>query len=168
MCRRRTCTRRCVTTVYEDYEDVHYNFQGKNSAPKEDDKPEVRKYIIGSTTLAFPTNQGWAPAVQNPDPLYSIKKSLRICHLTIKKVTKLITVTEQIKDSRPNCEKSWQLRIGFTIPYEEIWPLLGTPLSDAMEEKEWCKLLQRAIYVRNRDSDRIKARTTSAEWDAGA
>ena len=53
---------------------------------------------------------------------------------------------------RPNCEANWQSRIrGPPIPWEKIWPTLGTPLSDATEERNWRKLLHRAIFVRNRD-----------------
>ena len=142
--------------VDEKDEDAHYNFRGTANADG-DEEPETRTYIIGPTTLAFPINKGWAPAVQNPDPQYAIEE---LADLTIKRVTKLITVTEQIKNNRPNCEEAWALRIGFTPPFDEIWPSLGTPLSDATEEKEWRKMLQRAIYVRNRDSERIKAGTT--------
>ena len=53
---------------------------------------------------------------------------------------------------RPNCEANWQSRIrGPPIPWEKIWPTLGTPLSDATEERNWRKLLHCAIFVRNRD-----------------
>ena len=111
-------------------EDAHYNFRGTANADG-DEEPETRTYIIGPTTLAFPINKGWAPAVQNPDPQYAIEE---LADLTIKRVTKLITVTEQIKNNRPNCEEAWALRVGFTPPFDEIWPSLGTPLSDATEE----------------------------------
>ena len=52
-------------------------------------------------------------------------------------------------------------------PFDAIWPTLGTPLSDATEEKEWRKMLQRAIYVRNRDTERIKAKTTKCRLGCG-
>ena len=95
--------------------------------------------------------------MQNPDPQYAIKK---LMDLTIKKTTKLMTVTKQIKNARPNCEKKRKIRMGFQLPFNVIWPTLGTPLSDATEEKEWRKMLQRAIFVRNRESKRIMTKTT--------
>ena len=52
----------------------------------------------------------------------------------------------------PNCEANWQKRInGPPIPWDKIWPTLGTPLSDATEERNWRKMLHRALFVRNRD-----------------
>ena len=42
-------------------------------------------------------------------------------------------------------------RIGISIPFKRIWPTLGTPISDATEEKDWRKMLHRATFVRNRD-----------------
>ena len=34
----------------------------------------------------------------------------------------------------------------------KVWKSIGTPLSDATEEKQWRKLLRRAIFVRNKDA----------------
>ncbi len=36
-------------------------------------------------------------------------------------------------------------------PFDIIWPSLGTPTSDATEERNWRKLIHRALFVRNRD-----------------
>ena len=59
------------------------------------------------------------------------------------------------------------MRIGVQLPFDIIWPTLGTPLSDATEEKEWRKMLQRAFFVRNRDTERIKAGTTQCRLGCG-
>ena len=57
-----------------------------------------------------------------------------------------------IGTARPNCEKAWSDRVAYQIPWKKIWRSLGTPLSDASEEKQWRKLLHRALFTRNRDS----------------
>ena len=48
-----------------------------------------------------------------------------------------------------------------------IWCSISTPLSDATEERIWRKLMQRAIYVRNRDpkapSDKCRLRCGQVE-----
>eukprot|EP00964_Phaeocystis_antarctica_P128559 scaffold92333_cov105-Phaeocystis_antarctica.AAC.1 len=59
---------------------------------------------------------------------------------------------ELIGDVRPNSEENWNKRVSYTIPWKRVWASLGTPLSDATEEKQWRKLLQRALNTRNRDS----------------
>jgi hypothetical protein len=41
-------------------------------------------------------------------------------------------------------------RLGATYPFDKVFASMGTPLSDATEEKHWRKLVQRAINVRNR------------------
>ena len=47
---------------------------------------------------------------------------------------------------------------GFVPPFVEvIWPTLGTPLSDATEEKNWRKMLHRGIFTRNRDPANVEA-----------
>ena len=40
---------------------------------------------------------------------------------------------------------------GPPIPWPIIWASLGTPLSDATEERNWRKMLHRAIFTRNQD-----------------
>ena len=56
----------------------------------------------------------------------------------------------------PTCETTWPEKTGSAIPFDIIWPSLGTPLSDATEEKQWRKMLHRAINVRNRHRDATK------------
>ena len=58
-----------------------------------------------------------------------------------------------IRGARPNCEANWASKYprGPPIPWNLIWPSLGTPLSDATEERDWRKLLHRGINVRNRN-----------------
>ena len=53
--------------------------------------------------------------------------------------------------ARPNCEINWPAKLNrASIPFDKIWPTLGTPLSDATEERNWRKMLHRAIFVRNK------------------
>ena len=139
--------------IEENEEDAHYNFQDKTNQRHDfDDDPEkeIKIHIIGPASLAFPCNEGWSPTQQHPDPQYQITK---LAHLTIKRITKLFTHFDIIKDARPNCVENWQARVG-NINIDKIWPTLGTPLSDATQEKNWRKALHRAIFTRNRDSKR--------------
>ena len=118
------------------------------STADEDEEPDTRVYIAGPPSHAFPIADGWAPENPQPDPHYAITK---LTHLTLKRLTKHYT-HHAIDMKRPNCEANWQSRIqGPPIPWEKIWPTLGTPLSDATEERNWRKLLHRALFVRNRD-----------------
>ena len=90
----------------------------------------------------------WSPANPHPDPHYAISK---LAQLSMKRLTKLYT-HHAIETKPPNCEANWQSKIrGPPIPFDKIWPTLGTPLSDATEERNWRKLLHRALFVRNRD-----------------
>ena len=41
----------------------------------------------------------------------------------------------------------------YQIPWPKIWKSFGTPLSDASEEKQWRKLMHRALFTRNRDPE---------------
>ena len=86
-------------------------------------------------------------------PSYQITE---LTHLTIKRITKFFTLAI-ITNERPNCETNWPIKIGRAIPYEVIWPTLGTPLSDATEEKNWRKMLHRGIFTRNRDPAKVAA-----------
>ena len=109
-------------------------------------------HVYAPTTLAFPHPQGWNPEdrLNSPPPPseYTINN---LAHATIHRLTYLFT-QPHINGARPNCEANWALRYprGPPIPWRLIWPSLGTPLSDATEEREWRKLLHRGIYVRNR------------------
>ena len=138
-----------VLWIESGAEDAHYTFQsrsGATDADEEEDPPKV--YIAGPPSLTFPIADGWTPEDPHPDPQYAIS---RLPQLSIKRLTKLFT-HHAIETKRPNCEANWQKRIrGPPIPWDLIWPSLGTPLSDATEERNWRKLLHRAIFVRNRD-----------------
>ena len=73
---------------------------------------------------------------------------------SIKSITKHLT-RKLIGGTRPNCETNYGLfsRLPFTVPtkvWKKIWASLGTPLSDATEERIWRKNLHRALDVRNR------------------
>eukprot|EP00966_Prymnesium_polylepis_P303909 7020967-Prymnesium_polylepis.1 len=50
----------------------------------------------------------------------------------------------------PNCVKNWERDVGQNIPFDKVFASMGTPLSDATEERQWRKLIHRATFVRNR------------------
>ena len=144
---------RVALWIEEMEEDAHYNFdspdpsaQGEAEWDEEDVGKKVKIHVIGPASLAFPICEGWSPRKNQPDPAYAIET---LAHLTIKRMTKLFTL-DITKDERPTCETKWPEKIGGAIPFDIIWPSLGTPLSDATEEKQWRKMLHRAINVRNR------------------
>ena len=150
-------------TLWIEYseEDAHYTFQNRGNAAEKDEEEPPKIYIAGPPSLTFPIADGWAPADPHPDPQYAIST---LPQLSIKRLTKLFT-HHAVETKRPNCEANWQSRIrGPPIPWDEIWPSLGTPLSDATEERNWRKLLHRAIFVRNRDP---KARTHACRLRCG-
>ena len=129
-------------------EDAHYTFQNRNATEDDNEEEPPKVYIIGPPSLTFPIAEGWAPANPHPDTGYAIKT---LPQASIKRLTKLFT-HHAVVTKRPNCEANWQKRIrGPPIPWDKIWPSLGTPLSDATEERNWRKLLHRALFVRNRD-----------------
>ena len=92
----------------------------------------THRCAIGAAELPCIPGRKRHRTIEAPDPNHAITK---LPHLTIKRLTKLFTLSI-INDKRPNCETNWPLAIGRTIPFEIIWPTLGTPLSDATEEKE--------------------------------
>ena len=60
------------------------------------------------------------------------------------------------RDVRPNCETNWTSRWYRPIDnlnWMRVWQSLGTPLSDPTEEKNWRRLLHRAIDAKNRHND---------------
>ena len=130
----------------EEREDEQTHDQGLEAA--EETAPATRTYIAGPPSLTFPIPEGWSPRNPQQDPAYMIKK---LQDLTIKRLTKFFTY-HNVKMARPNCEINWPIKFnGWSIPFEKIWPTLGTPLSDATEERNWRKMLHRAIFVRNKD-----------------
>ena len=138
-----------VMWIESKQEDAHYTFQNQNASDGDDDEEEATTVrILGPPSQAFPIANGWSPQDPHPDPQYAITS---LTHLTIKRLTKLFT-HHTITTARPNCEEAWNQRIrGPPIPWDDIWPTLNTPLSDATEERNWRKMLHRAIHVRNRD-----------------
>ena len=121
----------------------------------------TRIQIAGPDPTAFPNNAGWTltghTTHNNQDP----HKHTLYNTLTIQNITHHLT-DQIVGDTRPNCEANWKTRIPYPLDWKGIWASLGTPLSDATEERTWRKLLHRAIYVRNRDptlpSDKCRLR----------
>ena len=88
-----------------------------------------------------------------------------LTHLNISNITKHFTAPH-IRGLRPNCETEWanpdpkHHRLPHTrVPWDKVWESLGTPISDATEERHWRKLLHRGTFVRNKQSDKSKPTT---------
>ena len=102
--------------------------------------------IIGPITTAYPRNVGWHPdfvrQTHNGTPL-------KLSDLTIHNATNFIT--KQVIDPKfPNCVKAWRKRLPHIARFSVIFNSFGTELSDETEEKQWRKLVHRALNVRNR------------------
>jgi len=85
-----------------------------------------------------------------------------LTHLNISNITKHFT-TPHIRGLRPNCEAEWanpdpnlHRLPNIRVPWDKVWESLGTPISDATEERHWRKLLHRGTFVRNKQSDKSK------------
>ena len=105
--------------------------------------------IAGTENSTFPLNEGWSLPGSKHTTLTEL--------FSISNMTTYLT-NELIGDARPNSEENWNKRVSYTIPWKRVWASLGTPLSDATEEKQWRKLLQRALNTRNRDSRALSNR----------
>ena len=134
--------------LWKAKKDGWHGEDGSDSDETEDEKPQSKILVQGPVSRVFPAETGWSPQLRaKPKPRYVID---RLSHVTIKRVTKLLTAQHTL-GHRPNCEANWQLRFPhLEIPWNEIWKSIGTFLSDATEEKHWRKLLHRGIYVYNR------------------
>eukprot|EP00966_Prymnesium_polylepis_P214570 4969030-Prymnesium_polylepis.1 len=73
----------------------------------------------------------------------------KLSDLTIHTVTAHLT-SIITKDKGPNCVKIWEQDVGPNVPFDKVFVSMDTPLSDATEERQWRKLVQRATFVRNR------------------
>ena len=102
--------------------------------------------IIGPITVAYPRNIGWYPSFMDPT---ANDKPLKISDLTVHNLTNFLT-TQKFGSKFPNCVKAWKKRIHHVMRFSIIFRSFGTDLSDATEEKQWRKMVQRAINVRNR------------------
>ena len=105
--------------------------------------------IAGTEGNVFPLNDGWILEGSKHTKLSEIFK--------IHNMTKYLTM-RMVGDARPNAEANWDKRVPYNIPWKRVWSSLGTPLSDPSEEKQWRKLLHRALNTRNRWNIRISKR----------
>ena len=105
--------------------------------------------IMGPSTTTYPRNVGWHTEDQTPFGTNDAPRKLS--DLTIHNITKLHT-QEITADQEPNCIAAWKSRLGPHIPFPKVFASFGTPLSDDTEERQWRKLVQRATFVRNRDT----------------
>ena len=133
----------------DDLDPKHHLEHIKALAPRKHARPR----IAGPITTARPAETDWyfMPRTENDRP--RTFTSL----LSIKSVTKHLT-KKLVGSTRPNCEKNYGLfgRLPFTVPpsvWRRIWRSLGTPLSNATEERIWRKNLHRALDVRNRHKE---------------
>ena len=99
--------------------------------------------IAGTEDSVFPLNEGWTLAGSKHTKLTEI--------FNIHNMTQYLTM-QLVGDARPNAEANWAKRVPYPIPWQKVWSSVGTPLSDPTEEKQWRKLLQRALNTRNRDT----------------
>ena len=130
--------------------------------PTDDDEDDAQPKAVdirlgGAVTQTFPSPNGWTTHTPN-DGITSLT------HLNISNITKHFT-TPHIRGLRPNCEIEWansdpkHHRLPHVrVPWDKVWESLGTPISDATEERHWRKLLHRGTFVRNKQSDKSKAR----------
>jgi hypothetical protein len=108
--------------------------------------------IAGPISTAKPSLMNWKFADEKPSTVTRTFTKL----LRIKSITTHLTRTKIIGNARPNCEKNWNttrhhVRIPMTeSDFKKVWKSLGTPLSDATEERIWRRVVHRAIDVRNR------------------
>ena len=119
------------------------------------DVPRERSALMGAYYECFPLNEGWY--MRGQTPRHEDDTPRRLSDLTIHEIT--VILTERITSgTRPNCEHNWEykkdgtLRFGVRLKFKwsDVWGSLGTPLSDPTEEKNWRRLLHRAIDARNR------------------
>ena len=128
--------------------------------PTDDDEDDAQPKAVdirlgGAVTQTFPSPNGWT--THTPDDGIT-----SLTHLNISNITKHFT-TPHIRGLRPNCEIEWanpdpkHHRLPNTrVPWDKVWESLGTPISDATEERHWRKLLHRGTFVRNKQSDKSK------------
>ena len=118
-----------------------------NVALENERPPPPPPPIIGVRYLAFPRNIGWHAHGQSPlTPNGDIRK---LSDLTIHEITSILTNRLHLVD--PNCIGKWRDKLRDQhLPFDKVFASMGTPLSDATEEKEWRKLVHRAIFTRNR------------------
>ena len=113
--------------------------------------------INGLRGSCFPADDGWRPRSfpppRDPPPGHRPVPE-RLSSLTIRQMTKAHT-TAHVGSERPTCEKSWEDdgRVGRPLPWDIIWPSIGTELTDPTEESRWIILLHRGTFARNRKPD---------------
>ena len=96
--------------------------------------------------MAYPRNIGWHPDFLEPTHAGS---PLKLSDLTVHNVTNFLT-HKLLKSKFPNCVKAWREHVPHIMRFSTIFKSFGTDLSDATEEKQWRKLVHRALNVKNR------------------
>eukprot|EP00966_Prymnesium_polylepis_P333897 7389305-Prymnesium_polylepis.2 len=99
------------------------------------------------TTITFPRNDGWY--LPGQDAHLPKNKLRKLSDLTIHAVTDHLT-SLITKAQVPSCVKNWEAWVGPQVPFEKVFASMGTPLSDATEERQWRKLVHGATFVRDR------------------
>ena len=117
----------------------------------DDERPHCPPSIIGPDAEAFPRNVGWY--MQGQTPLTANAEYRKLSDLTIHNITAHLT-RQIIGDTVPNCIANWTSRVAGTpeIPWKKLFASFGTPISDPTEERQWQKLIHRAIFTHNRDA----------------
>ena len=146
----------------------HEDQNGPPATPEDDEEP--RRVIAGPITRAFPAPDGWIPKLEHPDPA---KRMKGLPDATINNLTAYFAYCNN-SQAPPNCQKAWSFRLNLGRQNQElwskVWKSLGTDFSDATEEKQWRKMVHRAIFVRNRtgtpDPEVVKCRLCGGEEES--
>ena len=103
--------------------------------------------VQGLETATYPGNVGWYLPGDQYDPACPKKLS----DLTIHEICKHLT-NARIGNARPSCEFNWEDKLDASIPWDLVWPSIGTTLTTAEEEAVWFRFLHRGMFVHNRDA----------------
>ena len=103
--------------------------------------------VQGLETATFPGNVGWYLPGDQYDPACPKKLS----DLSIHEICKHLT-NARIGNARPSCEYNWEDKLDAVIPWDLVWPSIGTALTTPEEEAVWFRFLHRGMFVHNRDA----------------
>ena len=104
------------------YEDYH---SGSSNDP---DEVVTILMVQGLETATYPGNVGWYLPGDQYDPACPKKLS----DLTIHEICRHLT-NARIGNARPSCEFNWEDRLDASIPWDLVWPSVGTTLTTPEE-----------------------------------
>ena len=139
--------------VWEEQPSDSDDDDGDTRPHRREQTRERRSQIVGPITTAQPHPAGWR--LKGASSKAYITKAT-----SIKRVTQHHT-KQIVGSTRPNCEHNWSHAqpgvrshvVSYPLHWPKIWGSVGTPLSDATEERIWRRMLHRALDVRNRHKE---------------